>query len=144
MKNKLFILFVMLVITISCFIPAQSFEEKTNDEEIQFDSESYDQATVIIFGSCNSAYVVGFTWRFGLYIPAVRRTIHIVASGGNESLNAVVLKSNQGFGIYLNNNDMFIRLARTKGIFFWGGKSILTTSNFIFAVCNARYVTISA
>ena len=143
MKNKFIVTVIMLLITTTCFGFVESYEENKIDKQVNSNYDYYNQATVIIFGSCDSAYVVGFSWRFGLYIPKVRRTIHIDANGVNESFSAVVLKSNEGFGMYLNNNDMHIRLTLTKGIFFYGGKSILTTSNIIIGVCNARQVTVS-
>ena len=77
MKNKFIVTVIMLLITTTCFGFVESYEENKIDKQVNSNYDYYNQATVIIFGSCDSAYVVGFSWRFGLYIPKVRRTIHI-------------------------------------------------------------------
>jgi hypothetical protein len=133
----------MLIITSVSVVISESGSISTVSDNKNLDYKTYSEATIIIFGSCDSASILGFSWRFGLYIPLSRKTFYINSNGNNNSLNVIVLKSNQGVGFFYQYDTMYITLVRARGIFFYGGKSLLTTSNVIFTICNARTATIS-
>lgn len=147
-RNGLLSLGIMLACIVLCSsltVPIQvhALPHATSSSPRESGHDYYEQATVVVFGSCNAAYVLGFSWRFGLYIPTVRRTIYLDADEENVSLTVAVIKSNQGFGVYHDYDNMHVTLRKARGVFFWGGKSLLTTSDIIVGICNARSVSIS-
>jgi hypothetical protein len=139
------VILVFIVVCSSFVIPIQvnALPEERCSSPLVAGHDYFEQATVAVFGSCNGAYVLGFSWRCGLFIPLVRRTVYLDADEENVSLTVVVLKSNQGFGIYHDYDNMHVTLRRARGVFFWGGKSLLTTSDVIVGFCNALSVSVS-
>jgi hypothetical protein len=111
------------------------------------DVEYFNNSIVLITGNSNSTSCLGLWWKIGLYIPIVKRQFIIEAnSEEGESLNVIIMSSNHGLGAYYDYEDIRIELQRARGIFYWGGKSLLFNNNespSVFVLCRAKmmYVT---
>jgi hypothetical protein len=82
-----------------------------------------------------------------LYIPVVKRHFFIDANGEEgESLNVLILSINNGLAAYYDYEDIRIELQQARGVFYWGGKSLLFNHSEpppVFVLCRAKisYVT---
>jgi len=125
-----------LILGIICGLIVVSFPTITG--EIDY----YHNSIVLILGKCNITGCGGIWWKFGLYIPMVKRNVFIIANDEkNESINALILSFKDGFGTYINHKDIRIDLQKARGLFYWGGKSILFNHSDpppIFILCRAK------
>lgn len=107
---------------------------------------SFHDATVLITGKCNTSYVIGFSWILGAYIPILKRHIVIRANNGTgESITVMVLKSGSGRAVFTSHSEINIDLLRARGVFFWGGKSLIGDKEVpasFFAFCRAGIINI--
>ena len=131
---------LMILSTLPVGLSSNSnFEEKQISSKTATDH--YENSVVLIIGKCN--IIEGpILWIFGLYIPLIKRSFYIRASGQQgEQLNVMVRGSQ--FAIYIDNENIIVDLNVAHGIFFWGQKSILTNSTRIFARCKAENIWIT-
>jgi len=113
--------------------------------EISQDNDYYNNCIVIIFGRSNHVQAFSLWWRIGLYIPIIKRGFTISANEEGESLTAIIFKINGG-AFYLDNENITIDIYRARGLFYWGGKSLLFNYSIpspVFAICRARTVYIN-
>lgn len=114
---------------------------------INADVDHYQNSIVLIFGKCNTTSCGSIWWKFGLYMPVLKRNFFMMASDENESMNVLIFSFKDGFGTYINHKDITIELHKARGIFYWGGKSLLFNHSDpppVFALCRTKtvYVTI--
>ena len=129
-----------LVIGIICILVLVSIPT------INADVDYFQNSIVLIFGKCNTTSCGGIWWKFGLYVPVVKRNFFMLASDENESINILILSLKDGFGTYFNYKDIRIELHKARGIFYWGGKSILFNHSApppVFALCRSRTVYVT-
>lgn len=152
MKEKVYFKKILIVWTICLLIltsipivqgETSSFESNSSDEINVFtrDSKTYENCKIIVSGRSNT--VIGpLFWIFGFYSPLRDRDFRIEANGEpGEKLNVIVLSPE--FGTFLSYEHIEIRITKAKGLFYWGGKSILFDDPGIFAYCKALEVTIT-
>ncbi len=142
--NKILVIGAVLLITLSA-LPV-SLSSSSNFEKKQITStpatDHYVNSVVIIIGKCNIVQGPIF-WIFGLYIPLIKRSFYIRASGEEgEQLNVIV--RGDKFATYIDNEDIIVDVNRAHGILFWGQKSLLTNGSRIFARCKAENIWITA
>jgi len=141
---KKFIVIGAILLIVIPILPA-GFSSNTAIEEKQISNKTlsnhYENSIVVIIGKCN--IVQGpLVWIFGLYIPLMKRTFTVKASGGEgEQLN-VMVRGDQ-FVTHLDNENIEILFSGAKGFLFWGQKSILTNSSRVFVRCKADDIWIS-
>ena len=113
-------------------------EKQTSGKTI---TDHYVDSTILIIGKCN--YVRGpLVWIFGLYIPFIKRSFTIKASGEvGEQLNVFIRGGH--FASYIDNENILVDINKASGVLFWGQKSILTDSTRIFARCKAKDIWIT-
>ena len=58
----------------------------------------FQNSMVLIFGKCNTTSCGSIWWKFGLYIPVIKRNFFMIASDENESINVLILSFKDGFG----------------------------------------------
>ena len=130
-----------LVICVICVLMIVSFPN------INGELEYYNNSLVFIVGKCNSTKCGSIWWKLGLYIPVVKRNFFIMANNKEEGLiNVVVLSINNGFGTYFNYKEIRVEMYRARGMFYWGGKSLLFNQNnspLVFALCRAKTVYVT-
>ncbi len=130
-----------LVIGVICVLALVSLPTLTADVEY------YNNSIVLIAGKSNSTYAISLWWKIGLYIPVVKRHFFIVANGEEgESLNVLIFSRNHGLAAYYNYEDIRIELQRTRGVFYWGGNSLLfnhSTPPPVFVLCRAKSVYVT-
>lgn len=130
-----------LVIGVICVLVLVSLPTLTADVEY------YNNSIVLITGTSNSTSCLGLWWKIGLYIPVVKRHFFIDANGEEgESLNVLILSINHGLAAYYDYEDIRIELQQARGVFYWGGKSLLFNHSEpppVFVLCRAKilYVT---
>lgn len=130
-----------IVIGVICVLMIVSLPSPTADVEY------YSNSIVLIAGKSNSTSCLGLWWKIGLYIPIVKRQFIIGANGEEgESLNVLILSTNHGLAAYYDYEDIRIELQRARGVFYWGGKSLLLNNSeppSVFVLCRAKilYVT---
>ena len=133
-------IFLLILPSIQGAIQENGIQEQNkvekNDIEPQT-TETFNNCIVLIFGSCNS---VGgaVTWLLGLYIPLFKK--HITIGAGGEKLSAIVI--GDGFGVYVSIENLIIDMWGTRGVLFWGGKSLLVESKNIIGICRAETCTV--
>ena len=130
-----------LVIGVICVLVLVSLPTLTADVEY------YNNSIVLIAGKSNSTYATSLWWKIGLYIPVVKRRFFIVANGEEgESLNVLIFSRNHGLAAYYDYEDIRIELQRTRGVFYWGGNSLLfnhSTPPPVFVLCRAKSVYVT-
>jgi hypothetical protein len=141
--KKIFIIGAVLLIMLSA-LPV-SLSNSSNFEKKQITStptvDHYVNSVVIVIGKCNMVKGPPI-WLFGLYIPLIKRSFFIRASGEEgEQLN-VIVRGNK-FAAYMDNEDIIVDINRAHGILFYGQKSIITNSSRIFARCKAENIWIT-
>ncbi|UCF13696.1 MAG: hypothetical protein JSW06_05430 [Thermoplasmatales archaeon] len=93
---------------------------------ITADTEIFNNSFVLIAGKSNSTNCLSLWWRIGLFIPVLKRHFFVVANGEEgESLNVLIFSLNNGLATYYDYEDIRIELTRARGVFYWGGKSLL-------------------
>jgi hypothetical protein len=118
----------------------------TSIPTINAEVDHFQNSLVLIFGKCNTTSCGSIWWKFGLYIPVIKRNFFMIASNENESINILILSFEDGFGTYFNYKDITIELHNARGMFYWGGKSLLFNHSNpppVFALCRAKtaYIT---
>jgi len=130
-----------LVIGVICVLALVSLPTLTADVEY------YNNSIVLIAGKSNSTYAISLWWKIGLYIPVAKRRFFIVANGEEEeSLNVLIFGRNHGLAAYYDYEDIRIELQRTRGVFYWGGNSLLfnhSTPPPVFVLCRAKSVYVT-
>ena len=130
-----------LVIGVICVLALVSLPTLTADVEC------YNNSIVLIAGKSNSTYAISLWWKIGLYVPVVKRRFFIVANGEEEeSLNVLIFSRNHGLAAYYDYEDIRIELQRTRGVFYWGGNSLLfnhSTPPPVFVLCRAKSVYVT-
>ena len=102
----------------------------------QADTDLYSDSVVLIVGKCNTVSTTGL-WLFGLtYIHKKEVTIQAQGEDG-ETIHVLIFPPKFAFHFSLENVE--IQMEGVKGIFFWGGKSLLfnNASQRVFAICKA-------
>ncbi len=102
----------------------------------QADTDHYSDSVVLIVGKCNTVSTTGL-WLFGLtYIHKKEVTIQAQGEDG-ETIHVLIFPPKFAFHFSLENVE--IQMEGVKGIFFWGGKSLLfnNASQRVFAICKA-------
>ena len=111
------------------------------------DTDYYGNSIVIIAGKSNATHADSLWWKIGLYVPVVKRRFFIVANGEEEeSLNVLIFSRNHGLAAYYDYEDIRIELQRTRGVFYWGGNSLLfnhSTPPPVFVLCRAKSVYVT-
>lgn len=111
------------------------------------DTKYYNNSIVIIAGKSNTTYAKCWWWKIGLYIPIIKRRFYVIANGEQgESLTALVFSRNSQFGVYIDNEDINIDLRNARGVFYWGGKSLLFNHSEpppVFVLCRAKNVYVT-
>jgi hypothetical protein len=114
---------------------------------INADIDYFDNSIVIVAGKCNTTGCGGIWWKFGLYIPLIKRNFFVIANNeANESINVAVLSLKDGFATYMGHKDIIINLNRARGVFYWGGKARLINQTYppsLLIVCRAKGVSIT-
>lgn len=141
--KKIFIIGAVLLITLSA-LPV-SISSSSNFEKKQITSapatDHYVNSVVIIIGKCNMVHGPAI-WLFGLFMPLIKRSFYIRASGEEgEQLNVIV--RGDKFATYIDNEDIIVDINQAHGILFYGQKSLLTNSSRIFARCKAENIWIT-
>lgn len=109
------------------------------------ETDYYNNSFVIIFGKSNDVRAFSLWWRIGLYIPILKRGFTLRASEEGESLTAIIYKLNGG-AFYLDNENISIDISRARGLFYWGGKSLLINYSSpppVFVICRAKTVYVN-
>ena len=102
----------------------------------QADTDHYSDSVVLIVGKCNTVSTTGL-WLFGLtYIHKKEVTIQAKGEDG-ETIHVLIFPPKFAFHFSLENVE--IQMEGVKGIFIWGGKSLLfnNASQRVFAICKA-------
>jgi hypothetical protein len=131
-KKSLVIVTILLLILI--FFPTVTPE-----------TDYYNNSFVFIFGRSNDIQASSIWWIIGLYVPIIKRSFRISAKNEGESLTAIIYKPNGG-AFYLDNENITIDINRARGIFYWGGKSLLFNFSIppsVFVLCRARTIYIN-
>ena len=121
-----------LAFGIICFLIMMSFPVTVGD------TTHYEDCVVLIVGRCNT--VTGpILWRHGLFVPKIKRSITIEANGEDGEGISIFIRNHQ-IGIYFDNENIKIKLNQVKGVFYWGGKSLLFNNDppLILARCIAE------
>jgi hypothetical protein len=115
------------------------FKQKQTD--FTSGTEYFENSIVLIIGKCN--VVQGpLLWIFGLYIPILKKSFLVRASGGEgEQLN-VMIRGNE-FATFIDYENILVEFNGVKGILFWGQKSIITNSSRIFIRCKADNIFVT-
>lgn len=109
-------------------------------------TEYYSNSIVLIAGKSNSTKCWSLWWKIGLYIPIVKRRFFIAANKEGESLSVLIFSLKSQFAVYIDNEDIAVDLYRARGVFYWGGKSLLfnhSTPPPVFALCRAKTVYVT-
>lgn len=116
-----------------------NFEKKQTN--LTTATDYFEDSIVLIIGKCN--VVQGpLMWIFGLYIPILKKSFLIRASGGeDEQLNVIVRGSK--FAAYIDAENILVEFNGARGILFYGEKSIITNSSRIFARCKAENIFVT-
>ena len=135
-KNRLF--GKGLAVGIVCFLIILSFP-------ITFaQTDHYEDKSVLVVGKCDTVYGP-ILWRFGLYIPILKRDIRIISRGAEGEALSIFIPP-PGFAVYFSKENISINIQNARGIFFWGGKSRLlnNTPPFLFISCKAQDIWIDS
>jgi len=141
--KKIFVIWAILLIvtpaiTANCS-NASNFQEKKISSTTTTDY--FEDSIIIIIGKCN--LVTGpLAWAFGFYIPLVKKSFLIKASGEEgEQLN--ILVRGDKFASYIDNENILVEFYGAKGILFWGQKSLITNSSRILVRCKAENIWVT-
>ena len=127
-----------LAIGVICFLILLSFPAASAQ------TDHYENKTVLIVGRCNTVYGP-ILWRFGLYIPILKRDIRIISSGSEGEAVSVFIPP-PGFAVYFSKENISVNIQNARGIFFWSEKSRFfnNTPPFLFISCKAEDIWITS
>jgi hypothetical protein len=130
-----------LVISVICILIVISFP--TTNADVDY----FNNSIVVLVGKCNTTGCGGIWWKFGLFVPLVRRNFFVIANNEkNESINVAIYSFQDGFATYIGHKDIIINLNRARGLFYWGGKALLvnhTDPPPLFIICRAKSVGVT-
>ena len=136
----LFISFLPIVLGYEINIIENDDNEPNNPEK----SLIYNNCIVLINGKCKS--VRGpLLWLLGFYYPLLKRSFVIQAMNReDESLSVIILGTSPlQFATYYDYENIYIRITKAKGMFYWGEKSIVTKSDSLLVFCRASSVFVT-
>jgi hypothetical protein len=99
--------------------------------------EHYSNSVIIIFGKCNE--VTGpLLWKFGFYCNLIKKEFTINAKEEDGEIIHLIIRGHDNFKFLWRIENINVELKGATGILFWGVKSIIMDSPYIFARCKAR------
>ena len=109
---------------------------------VHANTDHFTNSVVLVIGKCNTITTPAL-WLFGFKFVYNKRVIIQANGGEGEKINALILPSKIGF--YFGHKNMVIQIEGAKGLFFWGGKSLVLqkSSQRIIALCKATDIWVS-
>ena len=106
------------------------------------DSEYYHNSFVMVFGQCEWVNCP-ILWRLGLYIPILKKNMFIRTTNQPGEIINIIVKNEETALLY-NQANATLQLNRVRGIFFWGGNSLLLqNTSLILLVGRAEDICIT-